>query len=483
MCLEVYIHNTCREHDTRLPCTLNPATGYTVLSPFQEPYPCQSCEYAHVCESVPPQQFCPYHPGCCELEGKVVCQFEESTCKVRVKYHHFVDKGNGETEDLSFLNAYLGFNPPLLFLAAWFFKAGVELALANVRRNQILERFSAAGGDDSDENNAAKRVELEVQLAHFSHVIACSREALDQFAVLWDLNAGIGALPPRPGCYPDPEQNATLSSELNLTVQGWNQRDVSQYGWPRQVELREEFKAGLLPIYDDPSIMCWEFIDSNQRTFTSLPTSSFSTFSHRSSPVEQIGSIFFNPGTPVVSLDGSVPIAASFSSSSSLSSPSSPDDVRDESDYDSNPSVSNTNDTNDNIDIADITDINGSDDTDETDEIDETDDTDDTDDTDNTEGTDDIDSTDDDDEDETFREYPIEAIVDHRPRSSTFSQVNWFKVRWAGDWPPRQKETWQRKWEIAPHIIAEYWEQNGGKNCKGARTMRRKRGRQQTGKY
>ncbi|KAI0106368.1 hypothetical protein F4776DRAFT_646307 [Hypoxylon sp. NC0597] len=435
MCLEVYVHNTSHEHDTRLPSIINPSTGYTVYSPFQEPYPCRPCDYTHVFEPISPQQFCPYHQGCCRLEGKIVCRFEEGTCATRVKYHHFVDKENGEEEDLSFLDAYLGSNPSLLFLAAWFFKAGVELALANICRNKIRERLSEKDDDNSDEGDTVQRAGLGVRLAHLSYVIACSNEALAQFAILWNLNSGPGVLPPRPGRHPYPEQNAELSRLLNLKVQGWNQRDVSQYPWPPKVELWEEFKAGSFSFYDDPSIMSWAFVNEI-KGFIPNPPSSFLNIKRLLSPPEPINWEVFNPNTKIAPLDSSAPTGMLSSPSSALSPlpppPNSSNDIK------SSECVSDSDSNNNEIN---------------------------------------------DEEDETDRVYPIEAIVGHRPRKSTLKHVTAFKVRWEGDWEPNQKETWQHKEDIAPQIIKEYWEEVSAKNRKRTAGRMRRRIRQQKGKY
>ncbi|KAI1408672.1 hypothetical protein F5Y13DRAFT_204660 [Hypoxylon sp. FL1857] len=420
MCLEVYIHHTSRENDSRQPCIVNPATGYKVLSPFQEPYPCRPCAYTHVTEPIPPQQSCPYHPSCCKLEGKVVCRFEDGACTTRVKYHHFAHKEDGEVEDLSFLDAYLVDSPPLLFLVAWFFKTGSELAIAQIHRDQISARLSRVGGSDSNEGNAAERAALEVQLAHFSYIVAYSGAALAQFAILWDLNSSPGALPPRPGWNPDPEQNATLSRKLKLTVQGWDWRDTGRHSWPPHVELWEEFRTGSLPVYEDPSIM------TLQEAFTPLSSSSSLNLTHISPQRQPISFVSFNTGVPIMAPDRRAPTEARSSPVSPPSPPSSPNDY--------NPG-SNTN--SDNADSAS----------------------------------------------DRNRMYYVEDLVDHRPRTSTLRQVKQFKVRWAGNWPPDQKETWQPRRDIPSHIIAGYWGKISDTNHRRANMRRRRRMRQQKGEY
>ncbi|KAI1134602.1 hypothetical protein F5Y05DRAFT_421981 [Hypoxylon sp. FL0543] len=425
MCLEVYIHTTCREHDTRRPSVVNPATGYTVYSPFQEPSPNPRCEYPHVYELIPPDLHCPYHPGCCKLEGKVVCQFEGDTCRTRVKYHHFVDKENGETDDLSFLDAYLCINPSLVFIAAWFFKAGVQLAEADLRRNKLLDRLSSVDGD----NNKNQRQKLERRLAHLSSAVALSRESVGQFAVIWDLNTGPKALPPRPGWHPDPEQNAGLSNDLRLKVQGWRRRDADEIEWPRLVNLREGFRAGLLPIYDDPSIVCWGFRTKDQAA------SSFPSSTYISAPAEQVDCVHFNTGTPIVYLEPKTPEAASYASSYVLPSPSPrPDIFKHDSDHESNHSASDADESSEQ-------------------------------------------------EEDSNKLYPIEAIVGHGPPSApSLKRLKMLKVRWSGDWPPDQKETWQMKDDIPPDIVANYWQQVKAKKRETSHTPKRRRTRRRRGR-
>ncbi|KAI1204178.1 uncharacterized protein F4807DRAFT_465905 [Annulohypoxylon truncatum] len=259
MCFDLYVHNTAREHDTRHLSIINPVTGYTVYSPWQDPYMSPPCDYPHILEPIPPHQSCPFHPRCCRLQRHFVCRFKDGSCQTQVKYHHFVDEASGETNNTSFLSAYFGYNPSLLSLAGWFFKAGVEFALADKYRSQISQRLAGMverdNGQARDMMDLTERTDLEARYSHLTYVINCSRQVLGQFAMLWDLNTGPGGLPPRPGGNPNPEFNAPLSRRLNLRTHGWVKRDDSPFYWPQLIQLWPNFEAGFLPFGDDPSVV------------------------------------------------------------------------------------------------------------------------------------------------------------------------------------------------------------------------------------
>ncbi|KAI1088994.1 hypothetical protein F5B19DRAFT_399261 [Rostrohypoxylon terebratum] len=261
MCFDLHIHHTAQEHDTRHLSIINPATGYTVYSPWQDPgILTELCTYPHIFEPIPPNQSCPFHPKCCRLERQFVCRFSGGGCPMRVKYHHFVDEANGETKDISFLSAYFGYNPSILLIAGWFFKAGVELALADKYRSQIWQRLTEMArchidGQSQITVDQMEKKNLDARYAHFTRIINCSREVLGQFAILWDLNTGPGVLPPRPGSSPEPLYNEPLSSRLRIRANRWVKRDESQFYWPQLIRLWPNFQAGFLPIGDDPSIV------------------------------------------------------------------------------------------------------------------------------------------------------------------------------------------------------------------------------------
>ncbi|KAI1775951.1 hypothetical protein F4818DRAFT_458087 [Hypoxylon cercidicola] len=74
-----------------------------------------------------------------------------------------------------------------------------------------------------------------------------------------------------------------------------------------------------------------------------------------------------------------------------------------------------------------------------------------------------------DEEDDTI--YPIETLVGHRPRGVARSHVTAYKIRWEGDWPRNQKQTWQRAEHTPMECIDQYWE------TRLANTHRRRRRR------
>ncbi|KAI2466281.1 hypothetical protein F4781DRAFT_357269 [Annulohypoxylon bovei var. microspora] len=452
MCFDLYLHNTSREHDTRHLSIINPVTGYTVYSPWQDPYPCPPCDYPHTFEPVPPPQACPFHPRCCRLERHFVCRFKDGSCQARVKYHHFVDEENGETRDTSFLSAYFGYNPSLLFLAAWFFKAGVELALADRYRSQISQRLAELAerenGQGHDMVDPAERIDLEAQFARFSYTITCSREVLGQFATLWDLNTGPGALPPRPGSDPDPGRNASLSLELGLRVDGWVQRDGSQFPWPMLIQVWPSFQAGRLPIEDDPSVVRFDPAYATQPLRFSLDPM----------PRQQTPHIVFNPSVPIISSVPSVPVTAEEASNITSS------DMFDMPSSAFSPPVSSPPLNELHLDA--VSDLIG----DENNEEDESEEV-------------ELEGESEEGEVEEINTHPFEAIVDHRPHRGARKQVQAFKVRWAGDWPPDQKETWHTRSDIEERFIDEYWESLRLKNLKRGNIAKRRRLREQGGKY
>ncbi|KAI1099791.1 hypothetical protein F4804DRAFT_68429 [Jackrogersella minutella] len=432
MCIDLYLHNTCREHDTRHLCILNPITGYTVYSPWQDPILSQRCEYPSMIERILPHESCPFHPGCCRLEQQFLCWSRTGECQTRVRYHHFVDEDESETNDVSFLDAYLGFNPSLLFIVAWCFKAGVELKLADTCRRQILERLAITGqyGDGLHDGvpDTSRNEDLYAQLARLSHVDACAREVLGQFAMLWDLNTAPGALPPRPGLYPDPEQNVYLSMNYRLRVEGWFARDRSQFPWPQLVRVRPELRAGLLPINDDPAVVQWGVVGVNPGGFDPVGAVSLERLTLGKASPREITHVVYNPGTPVVYS----PSFATVESASSPSSPPLPSIPSAQSEPESSSSSSSTNDDG---------------------EFDEE------------------------------IEYPVEAIVDHRPHGVPRSRIQAFKVRWEGEWPPNEKETWQRRSDIAKAIIDEYWNNIHSFERNTAKAQKRRHRKQLRGEY
>ncbi|KAI0017963.1 hypothetical protein F4780DRAFT_781815 [Xylariomycetidae sp. FL0641] len=102
MCIHLFLHNTSPEHDTRFLAVLNAITGYTVYSPFQDPYvkACGAPCFAAAPSSrglvvvaggdIQPHEHCLWHPACCRLERSAICrQPDPRRCTTWTKYHHY----------------------------------------------------------------------------------------------------------------------------------------------------------------------------------------------------------------------------------------------------------------------------------------------------------------------------------------------------------------------------------------------------------
>ncbi|KAI2617922.1 hypothetical protein GGS26DRAFT_602936 [Hypomontagnella submonticulosa] len=242
MCIVVLIHHTHRHHDTRYPSVINPITGHTVYSPWQDPGespPCDSC--------------CPSKP---------------------ISYHYFAfDDEKFRTSDLGFLrHEYMMYNPSLLFIVSWLFKSGVELYAARQHLQPLMQRLAKAkihsgvysedddsGDDKMDEGipNVAEAAELEQKVAFYTSIINRAIDNLTQFALIWDLNTRPGTLPPRPGQRPNPADNGDLAEKLHLRVLGWVDDDITLPPWPQRIPLLDEYRGGIIPIDDDPSVIDW----------------------------------------------------------------------------------------------------------------------------------------------------------------------------------------------------------------------------------
>ncbi|KAI2777790.1 hypothetical protein F4815DRAFT_279405 [Daldinia loculata] len=248
MCLEIYVHCTTPEHDTRHLSTLNPVTGYTVYSPWQEPHS-KICEHPHIIEQIDINQHCLWHPGCCRLEHHRRCWSDN--CSMWSTYHHFVDEQNGEAKDISFLGMYMGHNPTNLLIAGWLFKAGAEVEVSkhHLRNSPIIIEGSSY---------AAGLANAEWLRRRLYEIYNKAKECLAQFAILWDMNSGPGALPPRPGLEADPRLNEFVSSLLCLRVADSGQfLDTSTVSWPHYIQLWDKFRAGVVPLRDDPYSVPW----------------------------------------------------------------------------------------------------------------------------------------------------------------------------------------------------------------------------------
>ncbi|KAI1373157.1 hypothetical protein F4677DRAFT_231411 [Hypoxylon crocopeplum] len=434
--LTLVTDNTSSEHDTRFVSVINPATSYTVYSPWQDPYSRPPCVYPHIFHAIPPNQCCFWHQGCCRLDRRLVCSREPMICNGRVKYHHFIDEDNGDTQDLSFLSAYIRYDPILLRIPGWFFKAGVELGLASMYRSQVLRRLNQAANYNSPD--ATERRTLEAKLASFSNVISAANTVLGQFARLWDLYTENGMLPPRPGKEPIPEQNALYSTRLNLRVGAWTQPDTSTFPWPQLVQLWPHLQAGDLPFHDDPAVI--PLANPNNKALDAGVTLPFSDLSLGIAPVQQL---VFNPDMPLISPGPPSPPLPVLAPTPTLGPASLPwvGRVTPSPPRQPLPSSSSSSYLSPPVMTLDTIHARGLD-------LDFNMDSD---------GSDQAYSEESERAQEGLKEYAIEALIDHRPHGVPHSSVRSYRVRWDGDWPPRQKETWQKGQEIAPHIVDNYW--------------------------
>ncbi|KAI1654946.1 hypothetical protein F4813DRAFT_392197 [Daldinia decipiens] len=439
MCLEIYVHCTTREHDTRRLSVLNPITGYTVYSPWQEPHN-MICDYPHITEQIDVNQRCHWHPRCCRLEHHRWCWSDN--CSLWSKYHHFVDERNGEIKDISFLGIYKGYNPTNLFLAGWFFKSGVELWFSNHHLGNspiIVEGSSYAAG-------LANAGWLRTRLVE---IATMATECLGQFAILWDLNSGPGALPPRPGCEADPRLNERLSRVLCLRVaESGRFLDTSPVPWPHYIQLWDKFRAGIVPLRDDPYTVPWITGPSGVK---SNPESMFSTVPNLNGvlqPEQHPPEMIYNPGMPYIyptfpphvaslkqepeSLLNNIPMdtlptppSTPTPFISTLPGPTLPTDIRPMDTLLSPYSPIHSATTplsplttpmlEENMSISPIPNSVG----------------------DNIEpdGGDDVPN--------------VDALVGHDPPHAARRAVQWYKVRWEGDWG-EDKETWERVINIPP---------------------------------
>ncbi|KAI0843847.1 hypothetical protein F5Y00DRAFT_267164 [Daldinia vernicosa] len=453
MCLEIYVHCTTPEHDTRRQSIINPITGYTVYSPWQEP-DSKICDYPHIAEQIDMNQYCPWHPGCCRLERHHWCWSDN--CSIWTKYHHFVDEENGETKDISFLNIYRGHNPTHLYIAGWLFKAGAELWFSY---HHLINLPISIEGSSSYAAGLANAEWLRTRL----HEIAIkAKDCLAQFAILYDLNSGPGALPPRPGAEADPRRNEYVSKFLGLRVADsrWS-LDTSTVSWPHNTPLWDKFCAGILPMDDDPYVVPW--IAGASRV-GSDPDAVFSTALNLNGallPKQNPPEMIYNPGMPYIypmspshvvppekqleALLDDNPTDTFFTppstptpstptpSTSTLLKPTfptntlpmdtllSPYSPKRPTTTPVSPPTTPTPEANISTSpIPDSAEVEV--------ELDEEDNV-----------------------------HDVEALVGHHPPHAARPAVKWYKVRWEGDWE-NDKETWERVADISTQLVDAYWE-------------------------
>ncbi|KAI8945728.1 hypothetical protein F4801DRAFT_111670 [Xylaria longipes] len=249
MCIRVCIHRT--GHDKRFGAVLNPATGYTVLSPFHDPASdcCQSPCIEHL------SKFCPWHAGCCKFDEYNLCCSEPQSCNISVNYHHFLS-AEAPSFSVSVLRVYM-VDPTFLSHAVRFFKAGVELNLALAKLPELqssLDRLRGLGFSDS--NTAEKKASIASRWYHYQHIKLASAAFLAQLAIYWDTKTESGLWPQRPGREAFPEMNIFNESDAYFKIVSVGKMAVDPRGeWPHIFKQRPNFIESLSD--DNPSLLPW----------------------------------------------------------------------------------------------------------------------------------------------------------------------------------------------------------------------------------
>ncbi|KAI8628794.1 hypothetical protein F5Y19DRAFT_96717 [Xylariaceae sp. FL1651] len=257
MCILVCLHHTPINHkDTRFPSVLNPATGFTVLSPFQDPH-AASCPFPCIIQD----STCPWHSGCCRFTQQRFCRYDgrKSQCRFWIKYHHVLQEN--ETFNIKALRSYQVDDPGFLHFVGHFFKTGAELNLAHsklVEIQQLLKKPSSKAGSDmdSDLDSAIKRVSLLSQGFHYQKVKLMAEVVLAQFAIFWDTRTAEGVFPPRPGREPVPDLNKYNVSDTYLKPISWTRTDYGPNFWPYSQKQWGDIKERI-PFGLDPSSIPW----------------------------------------------------------------------------------------------------------------------------------------------------------------------------------------------------------------------------------
>ncbi|KAI1496296.1 hypothetical protein F5X99DRAFT_414247 [Biscogniauxia marginata] len=424
-------------------------------------------------------------------------------CKKWVKYHHFYETPEGR--DRRFLREYFKYDPSALLFSAHFFKAGVELGLANRYHRQVQRRLEYLGtnaGYGSEEEKAV----LYSQLSYFSRVSNCALEVLGQSARFWDSQAARGLFPPRPGRESIPELDVTILEDSHFRVANWVKNDNGPVPWPDNVETWPNF-SDLLPFREDPSIVSWCFPQGigaisnfGGYSFPSTPsrTSDWVLSQENASlsfglvdPLlaQQVPDVgqgnntrqFPPPASADVDMDIDMDVDMGLPGQQQQQQQGSSESAVDvDGDGDSNGSpipvrrypariskriretkkadreaISPTRTDSPTTSSSSRSDSSGSLGDNDRDGSSSGEDKD-KDQNENESGEDD--DAEEDEEDKLGpNEYPVEALVNHKPKRAARSDVKHYKVRWEGDWPARQKETWEHRSNIAPMIIREYW--------------------------
>ncbi|KAI0399788.1 hypothetical protein F4802DRAFT_602669 [Xylaria palmicola] len=260
MCLHVYLHHTSEEHDERFASVLNPATGYTVLSPFQQPSrnPCRS-----PCIKGPRRAFyqpCPWHGGCCDLSEHEVCRhgIGGGSCGTRVSYHYFMSEADPSFDPGMLLQAYLADDDTFLPLVVRLFKAGAEFHLAMGKIQELQTSHNQLHALNlSDHLAAVKKASIASRFNHYQYIKLITAAYLAQIAIHWDAKAAQGAWPQRPGREARPEANKYNPSDFYLETVSRGKADVDpRRPWPHLFKQWPNFQA-LLPPDESPDSLPW----------------------------------------------------------------------------------------------------------------------------------------------------------------------------------------------------------------------------------
>ncbi|KAI0007543.1 hypothetical protein F4779DRAFT_629026 [Xylariaceae sp. FL0662B] len=432
MCFHLYTHHTTPDHDTRFLSTLNPVTGYKVRSPFQDPF-IGKCDYPCRLEQLKLEEACPWHGGCCRLERREICRWGAVTpgtitvngrrnkqtsignCIDWFNYHRlvYIDDG-GLDDETSFLQPFFKSEPGVIALAANFFKVGVELTLATTYHIQIAQKLTRVDGGDNQ-----VKVGDQGQGNEGESAVIGVPERTELERHLGHFNRVIQYAESILAQFARLWDLKTMRGEA-LTRPG--REPYPEHNWAviMGLELVMEGWDG-----NDEGTITWPH---NVELWPQLHLHRHSFLSRHHSHIMHLPVtimailiallVLTQPSRAVLGQDY-LPSSGSTSASPSRSL---------------NPSVriksSSSNDSTSN----DATD----------------------------------DATDDTDSEISGAEYDVEALVDHRPKGVSRSQVRFFKVRWEGDqWSPSQKETWERKRNIAPHLVRNYWKSFPTRRRKG----------------
>ncbi|KAI1735619.1 hypothetical protein F4680DRAFT_434591 [Xylaria scruposa] len=255
MCIRIYIHRTSAAHDKRFHAVLNPATGYTVLSPFQDPVvdSCSSPCIEHPSRS--PQTWCPWHAGCCNFDQYDLCNKPES-CISSIKYHHFLSR-EAPNFSVGALRPYM-VDPKFPSHMARFFKAGVELNLALAKLPELKSSLDRLGISGLTGDAAVNKARIASRWYHYQHIKLYSMAFLVQLALYWDMKVESKLWPPRPGREVFPELNCFNDSDAYLRVVAVGKMDFDPRGeWPHISRLWPNFVESLSSFSDEPHYLPW----------------------------------------------------------------------------------------------------------------------------------------------------------------------------------------------------------------------------------